>query len=229
MKSQVLNKIAVAINKIVDWGIDLAYATAHIVYLVINRMYRELKTRKGRAYSLRVLLGILFVFVIVEIYTTEKNYLNPLVKAWEDDKVRIEELERKLNEANDRMYELEEYRQGLLQGDKEAITEYIRLKFSPLGEDAVEWALFAAKTESGFLANPHNWNDDHSSWCHKENGSHGLFHFSHCTFEGLGGKDIMSAKEQIDIVSRPDVYGRRSFYWYNTTIKFERQKHLTSL
>lgn len=148
MKSQVLNKIAVAIKKIVDWGIDLAYATAHIVYLVINRMYRELKTRKGRAYSLRVLLGILFVFVVVEIYTTEKNYLNPLVKAWEDDKVRIEELERKLNEANDKMFELEEYRQGLLQGDKDAIVKYIKMKFGDRSQDA----LAIAECESGFNA-----------------------------------------------------------------------------
>lgn len=224
MKSQVLNKIAVAINKIVDWGIDLAYATAHIVYLVINRMYRELKTRKGRAYSLRVLLGILFIFVVVEIYTTEKNYLNPLVKAWEDDKVRIEELERKLNEANDKMYELEEYRQGLLQGDKEAIVTYIKHKFG----DKSDLALAVADCESHLRSNAVG--DGHLTFSvnGREYGkSYGVFQIRH--LQGRPDPEyLLNAKNNIDYAY--EMYEKQGgFQAWTCYSAGYYQKHLTSL
>ena len=111
----------------------------------------------------------------------------------------------------------------LFDSSEEDIKNYIRLKFTPLGEEAIDWALFTANQESRFMTRPHNLQDDHSSWCNLENGSHGLFHFSTCTFEELGGKDIMNPYEQIDIVSRPKVYEKRGFYWVYSTNKFNNQ------
>ena len=73
------------------------------------------------------------------------------------------------------------------------------------------------------MTRPHNMQDDHSSWCNLENGSHGLYHFSTCTYAGLGGTEIMNPYEQIDIVSRPEVYNRRAFYWVYSTNLFENR------
>ena len=103
------------------------------------------------------------------------------------------------------------------------LRNYIELKFAPLGEEAVAWALFTANQESRFMTRPHNMQDDHSAWCNLENGSHGLYHFSTCTYAGLGGTEIMNPYEQIDIVSRPEVYNRRAFYWVYSTNLFENR------
>jgi len=109
----------------------------------------------------------------------------------------------------------------LFDSTEQDLRNYIELKFAPLGDEAVEWALFTANQESRFMTRPHNMQDDHSAWCNLENGSHGLYHFSTCTYAGLGGTEIMNPYEQIDIVSRPEVYNRRAFYWVYSTNLFE--------
>jgi|GEM_PF-4951161 len=224
MKRQVLNKIAVAINKIVDWGIDLAYATAHTVYLITNRMYRELRTKKGRAYSLRVLLIILFSFVVVEINASNNSYLNPLVKAWSNDEVRIEELERKLQKTNQEILELQEYKQGLLQGDKKAIIAYIRQKFG----DNSNLALAVADCESHLRANAVG--DGQLAFTHNgiEYGrSYGVFQIRH--LRGRPTPDyLLNAKNNIDYAHKmyEEQGGFQAWACYSGGYY---QKHLSSL
>lgn len=136
---KVLNKTAKAINVIVDWGIDrlITFAT---------RVYHDLKSRKGRVWAYRTLLGTLTFVFFAWAYVDLKPvaYVNPLVKAYSQEEIEIEELTRKLNEAKDEMQDLQEFKGALGAGDKQALVRYIESK---------DWdtriALAVADCESG--------------------------------------------------------------------------------
>lgn len=219
MKVQQLKKIAKAINIIVDWGIDL------LITLAVQ-FYHDMRNKKRRAIHLRIILGVFVCFIFMSVYfsTNQKDFVSPVIRHWEDDKVRIEELERKLNEANDKMFELEEFRQGLLQGDKEAIVTYIRLKF---GNDS-DLALAVADCESHLRANAVG--DGHLTFSvnGREYGkSYGVFQIRH-----LVGRPepeyLLDAKNNIDYAH--EMYEKQGGFqaWTCYSANYY-QKHLTSL
>jgi len=219
MKLQQLKKIAKAINKIVDWGIDLLITLA-------EQFYHDMRDKKRRAIHLRIILVVFVSYVFMGVYfsTLHREMLKPVVKHWEADKVRIEELERKLNEANDEMFELQEFKNDLSEGKKEAIVEYIRHKF---GNNS-DLALAVADCESHLRANAVG--DGHLTF--NANGveygkSYGVFQIRH--LQGRPNPDyLLNAKNNIDYAY--EMYERQGgFQAWTCYSAGYYQRHLSSL
>lgn len=206
--------------------LDMGSGTDGFINLLKKSKVKHRKPKKsGTGCILQALTGYCIIMGIMFWLNsgTEITYKPTLVEAKNDtvSEVKIEEVKIDTQEIKIEPEPILEGITPIFDSSEEDLRNYIELKFAPLGDEAVEWALFTANQESRFMASPHNMQDDHSSWCNLENGSHGLFHFSTCTYKGLGGVDIMNPYEQIDIVSRPEVYAKRSFYWVYSTSKFE--------
>lgn len=219
MKVQQLKKIAKAINIIVDWGIDL------LITLAVQ-FYHDMRDKKRRAIHGRIILATVIAYVFIQIHfaSSDRGFVKPLVRYWEDDKVRIEELERKLHEANEEMFELQEFKNDLGEGKKEAIVEYIRHKF---GNNS-DLALAVADCESHLRANAVG--DGHLTF--NANGveygkSYGVFQIRH--LQGRPNPDyLLNAKNNIDYAY--EMYERQGgFQAWTCYSAGYYQKHLSSL
>ena len=175
------------------------------------------------AIMMAVLLFALFIEPRLPDYDSG-DIIKPLLDVNKAQELYIDQLQQENKKLEKELKffksELNNYLDEEYKG-KEDIRGELITAFEPYGLEAVKWALFTANWESSVGDNPHNWSDDHTSWCKGDRGkgSHGLFHFNKCTYEALGGMDIMNPHEQIKIASK--LYDKRYFYWVNTTAKFE--------
>lgn len=187
MKLTALNKIAKAINKIFDWGIEALIAFA-------SRLYNEMRTRKGRAYVGRVLILLVLAYAVIEITTKPSEYVRPVKAIYDYNEIRVLELEQETQEVENRLQEYLEFETSLNNGERWAIVEYINKKF---GKEA-PLALAIADCESHLRPEAVGDGNLTFSYNGKEYGkSYGVFQIRH-----LRGRPepeyLLNAKNNID-------------------------------
>ena len=89
----------------------------------------------------------------------------------------------------------------------QVVKDYIIEVFTPLGEEAVFWALCTAQGESGF--NPHAVSPN-GLW-------HGVFQYVLSTYYGNGGTDWRNWKEMVRVTV--DMYSRNQQYQWGYKCK----------
>ncbi len=145
--------------------------------------------------------------------------LNPIIKVWTSEELRMEELEKELIKANERIKKLEDFDKKLEEGDKEAVRSYIMDKFGKDGKVAVA----VATAESGLTCKRYQ------DWLNKNKTvDHGVFQINSVHLARVQGnaEKLLDCKTNINVAY--DIYSEQG-QSFNAWVAYKNKAYLKYL